>query len=138
MAHLTTFSRRVIIGSRKSAPVGESEIQETQYSRVLQSSVEVRMRSIQEKISIAFTFCATVEIEMKYGRSDRAKELFDKLHSTIEKLTVHINNPRHVTGKQLKEFQQNLVQLRRRMLLLESQMVGPDSSSLRLKLQAKE
>jgi len=82
------------------------------------------MRSIKEKISIAFTFSSTVETEIKYGHSDRAKELLNKLRSTVEALTDHINHPGHVSGKRRKEFQQQLLQLRKRLLLLESQ-IGP-------------
>ena len=80
------------------------------------------MRSIQEKISVAFTFCSTVEIEIKYGHSDRAKELLNKLRSTVESLTDHVNHPGHVSGKQRKEFQEQLLQLRKRLTTLESQI----------------
>jgi len=104
------------------ASVGESESQETRWSQVLQRSVEMRMRSIQEKISIAFTFCSTVETEIKYGHFDRAKELANKLRSTEEALIAHINNPAHVSGKQSKQFREQLVQLRKRLLMLESQI----------------
>ena len=102
--------------------VGEAESRETRWSRALQRSVETRLRSIQEKLSVAFTFCSTVEIEIKYGHSQRAKELLDKLRSTIESLTNHINNPAHLSGEQAKEFRDQLVQLRKRLLMLESQM----------------
>jgi len=80
------------------------------------------MRSIQEKISIAFTFCATVETQIRYGHFDRAKELVNKLRSTAEALTDHINNPAHVSGKQRKQFQEQLVQLRKRIAMIESQI----------------
>jgi predicted nucleic acid-binding Zn-ribbon protein len=104
------------------ASVGESESRETRWSQILQRSVETRMRSIQEKISIAFTFCSTVETEIQYGHFDRAKELLNKLRSTVESLTSHINNPAHVSGKQAKEFREQLVQLRKQLLRLESQI----------------
>ena len=80
------------------------------------------MRSIQEKISIAFTFCSTVEIEIRYGQVDRATDLLSKLRATVEALTDHINNPEHVSGKQRNEFQKQLLQLRKRILMLESQL----------------
>jgi len=80
------------------------------------------MRAIQEKLSLAFTFCSTVEIEIRYGHLDRAKGLLNKLCSTVETLTDHINNPAHDSGKQRNEFQKQLVQLRKRLLLLESQI----------------
>ena len=105
------------------ASVGESESLETRWSRVLQDSVETRLRSIQEKISIAFTFCSTVEIEVRYGHVDRARELLNRLGSTVEALTDRINNPAHVSGQQAKEFREQLVQLRKRLLRLESQLV---------------
>lgn len=100
--------------------VSESESQATRYQRVLQSSVETRMRAIQEKLSLAFTFCSTVEIEIKYGHSDRARALLHNLRSKVDALTDHINNPAHVSGKQSREFREQLVQLRKRVLLLES------------------
>jgi hypothetical protein len=88
----------------RRASVSESESQVTRYGGVLQNSVETRMRAIQEKLSLAFTFCSTMEIEITHGHSDRAKELPHKLSSTMEALTDHINNPAHVSGKQRNEF----------------------------------
>jgi len=101
--------------------VNESESQRARYSRVLQRSVETRMRAIQEKLSIAFTFCSTVEIEVRHGELDRAKQLLHKLRTTVETLTVHINNPEHVTGEQAREFKKQLVQLRKKVLKLDSE-----------------
>jgi len=98
------------------------EERETRHSRILQSSVEIRMRSIQEKITLAFTFCSTVEIETTHGHSDRAKALLHKLRSTIEALTAHINNPAHVSGKQAKQFREQIVQLNKRLIKLESRV----------------
>ena len=102
--------------------MGESTSQQMQWSEVLQRSAETRMRSIREKLSIGFTFCSTVEIEIKYGHADRAKELLHKLRSTVEALTDHINNPRHVFGQQSKEIREQLVQLKKRLVVLESQI----------------
>jgi len=101
--------------------MSELENQERQYRLILQQSVEARMRAMQEKIALAFTFCSTVEIEVRYGDTDRAMGLLHKLRSTVEGLTDHINNPGHVSGKQSKEFQEELVQLRNRLVMLESQ-----------------
>jgi len=64
------------------------------------------MRPIQEKLSLAFTFCSTVEIEIKYGHSDRAMELLQNLRSTLDASTNHINNPAHISGKQSREFRE--------------------------------
>ena len=100
--------------------MGELDNQKAQYSRVLQSSMETRMRAIQEKLSLAFTFCSTVEIEIKYGHSDRARELVNRLRSTVGNLTDHINDPRHVSGKQSREFREQLVQLKKRLIVIES------------------
>jgi len=80
------------------------------------------MRSIQEKITLAFTFCSTVEIEIIHGHPDKAKALRHKLRSTVEVLTDHVNNPAHVSGKQSKEFREQLVQLRKRLMRLESRL----------------
>jgi len=104
----------------------ESESQETEWNRVLQRSVEARMRAIQEKISLACTFCSTVEIAIQYGHFDRAKELQHKLRSTVEALTDHLNNPQHVSAQQSMEFREQLVQLRKRLAMLESQIREAD------------
>jgi hypothetical protein len=101
---------------------GQIGAQEPQWSQVLQRSVETRTRSVQEKLSIAFTFCATVEIEIKYGDANRAKERLQKLRLVVQRLTAHINDPRHVFGQQSKEFRDQLVQLRKRLGGLESQI----------------
>lgn len=106
---------------RKSPPASVSE-SESQVTRVLQSSLETRMRSIREKLSLTFTVCSTVEIEIRYGSSDRAKALLHSLLSTMEALTNHINNPAHVSGKHSREFREQLVQLRKRLFLLESRI----------------
>jgi len=100
----------------------ERESQEREYGRVLQSSVETRMRSIHAKISLAFTFCSTVQSEIQFGHIDRAKVMLRKLHSTVEALTVHINNPAHVSGKQSNEFRKKLVELRKQVLTFEFQI----------------
>jgi len=103
-----------------SIPMEEGERERN--SRVLQSSVETRMRSIQEKITLALTFCSTVEIEITHGHPDNAKSLLHKLRSTVDVLTDHVNNPAHVSGKRSKEFREQLVQLRKRLMRLESRL----------------
>ena len=100
----------------------ERESQEREYGRVLQSSVETRMRSIQEKISLAFTFCSTVQCEIQYGDLDRASEMLRKLYSTVEVLTGHINNRAHVPVQQSDEFRKSIGELRKQLLTLEFQI----------------
>jgi hypothetical protein len=77
------------------------------------------MQAIQVKLDLASTYCSTVEIEIKYGHFDRAKVLLPTLRSTVEALTAHIYNPAHVPSKRSREFRAQLVQLRKRLLLLE-------------------
>ena len=100
----------------------------TQFSRVLQQSAETRMRAIQEKISLASTFCTSVDLEIRYGNFDRAKERLCKLHSALNNLTVHINDPAHVADKTIKQkFGEQLAQLRQRVSLLNSQLESPQT-----------
>ena len=98
----------------------ERESQETEYGRVLPSSVETRMQSIQQQISLAFTLCSTVQIELQYGHFDRAEDLLRELHSLVEGLTAHVKNPDHVSRKHSNEFRKNIVELRKQILRLES------------------
>ena len=95
----------------------------TELRQVLQRSTEIRMRAIQEKIAIAFTFCATVDLEIRFGDPDRSRSLLNKLHSVVDGLIAHINDPAHVSGKIFKqEFRRQLGQLRQRVSLLRSQV----------------
>lgn len=94
--------------------------QEFQLRRLLELSTATRMRSIQEKISIAATFCNTIEVEIRYRDLDRARELLGKLHSTIDDLTDHVSNPAHVSGQRANVFHDQLGQLRRRLSQLDS------------------
>jgi hypothetical protein len=103
--------------------VGVPQSQPSQFSRVLQQSAEMRMRAIQEKISITFTFCTTIELEIRFGSLNRAKDLLDKLDFALNDLTAHINNPSHVSDKTAKEkFWGQLAQLRQRVSFLNSQV----------------
>jgi hypothetical protein len=102
--------------------MGESESSQPRYRRILQQSVQTRMRAIQEKISLASTFCNTAEIAVRFNSRDRANYLLDKFRSTVEALEAHINNPGHVCGEEYEEFQKQLGQLRKRLLMLESRI----------------
>jgi hypothetical protein len=94
--------------------------QDFQLRRVLELSAATRMRAIQEKISIADTFCNTIEVEIRYRDLDRARELLRKLRSTISGLTAHVSNPEHVSGERATAFQDQLAQLRQRLSELDS------------------
>lgn len=98
----------------------DSANQVSQLRRVLEVSTQARMRAIQEKISIAATFCNTIEVEIRYRDLDRARDLLDKLHSTIHDLTVHVSNPEHVSGERATAFQNQLARLRQRLSELDS------------------
>jgi hypothetical protein len=106
---------------RQGGFVRVQQSEPTQFSRLLQQSAETRMRAIQEKIAITFTFCATVELEIRFGDTNRAKHLVYKLHSTVNGLTAHINDPAHVSNKTIKQkFRRQLAQLRERVSHLHS------------------
>ena len=95
----------------------------TSFSRVLQQSAEARVRSIQEKISLASTFCTTVELEIRFGDINRAKDLLYKLNSTVNSLTAHVSDPAHVSDKTIKQkFWEQLAQLRQCVSSLLSQI----------------
>lgn len=78
------------------------------------------MRAIQEKISIAATFCTIIEVTIRCGHPERAQEMLSKLRSTIEGLTVHVDSTAQVCGKRARQFQQQLAQLTNRLAALES------------------
>lgn len=103
--------------------VGKPEREREEYRRFLQQSVEMRMRAIHEKLSLASTFCNTVEIEVRFRDFARARVLLQKVTSTIQALTAHINDPGHVSDTLHKqEFRKQLTQLQQRISLLDSQI----------------
>lgn len=103
--------------------VGVPQNLPTHFSRVLKQSAETRMRAIQEKIALASTFCTTVELEIRYGNRYRATDLLDKLHLALNSVTAHINDPAHVSDKDLQQkFRQQLADLRQRVSFLRSQV----------------
>lgn len=92
------------------------------FKQALQASAQTRMRSIQERISIASTFCGTVELEIRFGDLERAKDVLKKLHSTVEDLATHIDD-RHVTDQRWRrEFSNQLAQLRERLSELDAKI----------------
>jgi len=99
--------------------MGEQSDLEGHFRQILQSSRNERMRSIEQKIALAFTFCSTVEIETQFGHFDRANELFQKLRSAVDALENHINNPAHVSRDRSTQFRERLLQLRQRLSQLE-------------------
>ena len=107
-----------------SAPVREIGNGESHFKSLLQHSTETRMRAIQQRISICHTYCNTADLYIRCDDFDRAQGLLDKLHSAVDALTVHIDNPKHVSNHAAKsEFQQRLVQLNQRLWHLDSKIV---------------
>ena len=110
--------------------MGVPQTQQAELTRVLQQSAETRMRAIEEKISIAFTFCTSVELEIQLGKLNRANYLMDKLDSAIDRLTAHINHPAHVSDKRVKQkFQDKLAVLRQRVSRLHSEVNQAQSAN---------
>lgn len=99
--------------------MGGPQSERTQNGRFLQQSVETRLRVVQEEISLAFTLCNTVELEIRYGHLDRAKYLLHKLHVAVDEITAHVNDPAHVPDKRVRqEFNKQMIQLRLRLSTL--------------------
>lgn len=90
--------------------------------RVVEQSVETRVRSIREKLSIALTFCATVEIEIKYGDINRARYLLQKTQSAIDALAVHIDHSKQISPEYCRVFQQDVARVAERVTLLDWQI----------------
>lgn len=90
--------------------------------RVLERSVETRVRSIKEKLSIALTFCATVEIEIKYGDINRARYLLQRTQSAIDALADHIDHSKQISPEYRRSFQQGVARVAERVTLLDSQI----------------
>ena len=104
--------------------MGEMKNWEPQFRNLLQDSAETRMRAIQQKISLCFTFCNTVDLHIRCDDLVRAQDLLDKLHSTVDALTAHIDNPKHVSNHAAKgEFQKHLAKLNQRLWHLDSKIV---------------
>ena len=108
------------------AVAGESKEQLQKFREFLQHSAEIRMRAIQERISTAETLCTTVEIQIRFAQSDRARGYLGKLRSTIDKLFAHIADPAHVSDELLKQdFRKQLARIEQRLSSLESQITQP-------------
>jgi hypothetical protein len=94
-----------------------------QIRQSLQRSADTRMRAIQERISTTEALFTTIEIEVRFGELDRAREHRDKPRSIVEKLIAHINNPAHVSDKLLKqEFPKQLTQIAKRLSSVDTQI----------------
>ena len=92
------------------------------FDRDLEDSVQLRMRAIQNKISLAFTFCATVETKVRCGRRDEAERLLGKLCTTIDHLHLHINPYINLPDTFLAECREQLARLEQRVSLINSEM----------------
>jgi len=66
-----------------------------QVNRIVEESMRLRLKAIREKISLAFTFCATVETAVRYGQLSEAKQLLGTLCSRVCDLEAHINGSQH-------------------------------------------
>ncbi len=114
LIHLKGLFQEGFVRSRKDL--------ESQIRRALEASVEARMRSIREKISITSTFCSTIEVQIRFGHLDRAGELMSKLHCILHSLEVHVSDPAHVSGQQAMQFRKQLAQVKRRLAGLEAEI----------------
>jgi len=76
------------------------------------------VRSIKEKLSIALTFCTTVEIEIKYGDINRARYLLHKTQSAIDALAHHIDHSKQISPEYRRSFQQGMARVSERAALL--------------------
>jgi len=88
----------------------------------LEESVQLRMKAIGNKISLAFTFCETVETEARCGRRDEAEQLLGKLCTTIDHLDLHINPYINLPDTFLAECREQLARLEERVSLIDSEM----------------
>lgn len=107
-----------------------SQTQPEELTQLLQQSAETRMRAIEEKISISATFCTSVELEIRLGNVHRAKDSLHKLHSAIDRLAAHINNPAHISDQRIKQkFREQLTLLMERVSFLQSEVKDAQSGN---------
>ena len=107
----------------RGAAVSEPKKKLKQIRQSLEQSAETRMRAIQERISTTETLLKTLEIEIRFGRLDRARDHLNKLRSIIKGLIAHIGKPAHVSDKQLKQqFRKQLAQIEQGLSSLDFQI----------------
>jgi hypothetical protein len=87
--------------------------------RLLAQSVEERMKSIHAKLTLALTFCKTVETELRFGHDEKARELLIKLQKTAVELSAHIQSAHHVSHENSKEFSAKLQLLQERVAAID-------------------
>jgi len=103
--------------------VSEPKKKLEQIRQSLEQSAETRMRAIQERISTTETLFRTLEIEIRFGELDRARDHLNKLRSIIKGLIAHIGKPAHVSDKQLKQqFRKQLAQIEQGLSSLDFQI----------------
>jgi len=107
--------------SNRATPVRLPDPRTNPIARVLEQSVQVRLRSIEEKLSLASTFCVTAEIEIKYGNINRARYLLQKTQSFNDALAAHINHSQ-IPSRYRTVFRQGVARIAERVELLVSQL----------------
>lgn len=99
----------------------------------LRDSLELRLGAIQTKLALALTFCASVEIQIRFGHFGRAKDFLQKLRVAVNGLTAHINDPMHVSDTRAKqEFRKQLAHLVQRVSALDTQIKQGSSAVARI------
>jgi hypothetical protein len=98
------------------------------FQRVLRQSIETRINAVRHKLSLAHSFCTTLEMQVQCGRIEQAKQQLRKLRAVIEGLAAHIRGSPHIRPELMDDFEKQIVLLRRRLALLDS-MVSHRSES---------
>jgi hypothetical protein len=90
-------------------------------SRRLQvEAAEIRLKSIQSQLALAFTLCAMTETELGYGRIAQAHALVEKVRHIARTVRFHLDEPNHVSSDQVDEPRRHVERLESQIRVLET------------------
>ena len=111
----------LMVGRSIQANVPEDDEQRAKSVRLLQASLETRLKGIQSQFALAFTLCKTAETELLYGRIDEAQRLTYKIRHSCESLRHRLAERHHHMPEYSRDgFQQQLKRLEDQIQQIES------------------
>jgi hypothetical protein len=90
--------------------------------RVLKESVATRTAAIRHKLSLALTFCTTLEVQIQCGYVDHSRVQLRKMRSVIDGLEGHIRGSPHIAPEILQDFERHIAFLRQRLAALDAKV----------------
>lgn len=99
-----------------------SDRETTTIQRVLTESVATRITAIRRKLSLALTFCTTLEMLVQSGDVESVRPQLRKMHSVIDGLAGHIRGSPHIAPEILRDFERHIAVVRHRLASLDAEV----------------